>query len=74
MKKYTLHLREIRVTPVEIEANSLKEAKELVLEGEGEGSFERAYSSDLNFDELSGNLFETGFENGKEIPWKKLNA
>lgn len=74
MKNYTLHLREIRVVPVEIQANSLQEAKELLMEGGGDYKNEGNYPSDLNLDEVLSNVFEAGFVDGEEIHWKELNA
>lgn len=74
MKNYTLHLREIRVVPVEIQANSLEEAKELLREGEGDFQNDRNYPSNLSVDDILDNVFETGFVDGKKIHWKELNA
>jgi len=74
MKTYCLHVREIRVFPTTIQANSLEEAKELVLAGEGDYDENRQYCSDISALDVLDNQFETGFEEGKEIPFKTLNC
>lgn len=73
MKSFTLHLREVRVVPVLIEAENLEEAKEILREGGGDYQNESSYPSDLSFIDLSNNELENGFEDGKEIHWKILN-
>ena len=74
MKTYCLHVREIRVFPTTIQANSLEEAKELVLAGEGDYDEKRQYCSDISALDVLDNQFETGFEDRKEIPFKTLNC
>ena len=73
MKNYTLHLREIRVVPVIIEAESLEEAKNLIFEGCGEYVTDKSYHSCLSFSDFSDNLFETAFENN-EIAFSEINS
>ena len=58
MNKYTVFLREIRVVPVIIEAESPEEAERLVKEGDGEYQNEKAYHSDLAADDYFDNSFE----------------
>lgn len=58
MNKYTVYLREIRVVPVVIEANSAAEAEELVKEGGGEYQNEKSYHSDLSPDDYFNHSFE----------------
>jgi hypothetical protein len=74
MKTYCLHVREIRVFPTTIQAASLEEAKELVLAGEGDYDENRQYCSEVSALDVLDNQFETGFEEGKEIPFKTLNC
>lgn len=58
MNKYTVYLREIRVVPVIIEADSAAEAEERVKHGDGEYQNGKAYHSDLCADEYFGSMFE----------------
>jgi hypothetical protein len=58
MNKYTVYLREIRVVPVVIEAESIEQAEELVKEGDGEYQNKKAYHSDLAADDYFDNSFE----------------
>lgn len=58
MNKYTVYLREIRVVPVIIEAESIEQAEELVKQGDGEYQNEKAYHSDLVADDYFNNSFE----------------
>ncbi len=74
METYCLHVREIRVFPTTIQANSLEEAKELVLAGEGDYSEDRQYCSGISSLDVLDNQFEAGFEGGKEIPFRQLNS
>lgn len=74
MKTYVLHQREIRVVPVTIQAESLEEAKEIAMEGGGDYSNDASTPSDLSFTDLCDNLFEEGYEDGKEIEFERLNS
>ena len=63
MNKYTVYLREIRVVPVIIEAESAAEAEEFVKQGDGEYQNEKAYYSDLS----ASDYFENDFERETEL-------
>jgi hypothetical protein len=63
MNKYTVYLREIRVVPVIIEANSVEEAETLVKEGDGEYQNEKSFHSDL----VPNDYFNSNFEEPTKI-------
>ena len=89
MPKYILHYREIIVTPIPIEADSLGEAVRLLKEGEYEmpsdpKDFE-PYESELQLDQMTSKVFECGYiaaeyEDGvvvseqQEVDWSELNS
>jgi hypothetical protein len=58
MKKYTVYLREIRVVPVIIQAESVEQAEKLVLEGDGDYQNDKTTHSDLAADEWLDSMFE----------------
>ena len=58
MNKYTVYLREIRVVPVIVEAETPEEAESLVRQGDGDYQNEKSFYSDLSADEYFENLFE----------------
>ena len=58
MKKFKMFLREIRVVPVIIEAETKEEAEAAVKQGDGEYLNEESSHSDLNADEYFDSIFE----------------
>lgn len=56
--KYKAFLREIRVVPVIIEADSVEQAEEKIREGDGEYLDAEAVGSELDASEHLPNLFE----------------
>ena len=67
--KIKLFLREIRVVPVIVEAESVEKAQELIREGDGEYLNDQSYPSALSVDDLLDNIFE---DDAEIIPEKKL--
>ena len=58
MKTFCVYLREIRVVPVLIEAETIEEAEKFVLEGDGEYRNDESRPSDLSTSDYLENLFE----------------
>jgi hypothetical protein len=67
--KIKLFLREIRVVPVVIEADSVEQAQELIREGDGEYLNDQSYPSSLSVDDLLDNIFEEDAEIINEITY-----
>lgn len=64
-KTYTVYLREIRVVPVIIQAESAEQAEKLVLEGDGDYQNDKTTHSDLAASEHFDNMFERETEEVK---------
>jgi hypothetical protein len=58
LKPFVVHLREIRVVPVIIQAANEQDAEALVMQGDGDYQNAAAYHSDLNASEYFDNLTE----------------
>jgi hypothetical protein len=63
MNKYTVYLREIKVVPVIVEAESVEQAEELARQGEGDFQNEKSFHSDL----CAENYFDSMLEMGTSI-------